>query len=58
MLQAILALDSVDVCLLQETLLRDPDVIRFPGYRVFSLPQAAGGRGLMTLVKDTFPAEM
>ena len=57
MLQACLAAENIDVCILQETLLRETVNFRMPGYRVFSLPQEEGRRGLVTLVRSGIPAE-
>ena len=57
MLQSCLASECIDVCLLQEILLRDTTNFRIAGYRLFSLPQEVGGRGLTTLVKSCIPVE-
>ena len=53
MLQAVVRSRNIDVVMLQETL--TVDNVRFSGYHVFMLPQTAGKRGLITLVKATIP---
>ena len=57
LLEASLANGPIDICILQESLLREPSTFRVPGYQVFSLAQGGMGRGLVTLVRDSIPAE-
>ena len=54
-IRAAAEVEKVDVFILQETLLKDPEYY-LPGFQTFLLPQVEGRQGLATLVRNTIPA--
>ena len=49
---------KLDIIVLQETLLTNPEKYKLSGYNTFATPQNEENRGLAILIKSTIPAKM
>ena len=49
---------NIDIIVLQETLVTDPEKLKLSGYNAFATPQTDENRGLAILVRNTIPTKM